>query len=541
MSINNFEDKNKVYPTDFFNLPHPIAPWTSIQFRTSIKTKGSSVFRKEDWTEITLNPSNHFDNFTITDSGGLQNITLTLTDKNFSKLESVIVKSVLAARFANIIGEEGEPVKDESGIFEFKMDNNSMINLRVRFGYSYQEHDSQRFIDDITFDGDFKNRTTEKKTVIRSPWIYFQLIGARFNLTDTGLTVELKAYSVVDNFLSRAKMMKKFAIYKGTPLDILTGLKTVVEKASNETLTLVFEDKPEPIKNENGTNEIEINLGGSPNGRVSWKSIKSLFNEICVKTPPRVYTKDDVKLPEGENVEGGEKISKSIQYTYRVEQTIKNEEIFATITFYYPDPIKKKDEQNIVRTYVWREFGMSIVESLSVESKLDFASLNMPVVTKDGSNTNAYSISGGAGVNEDSNPLGTHLNGPQEIVKAIEDDAYEYALVSNVINMENGSGDRQQSGIIARQITHNMNQGVFEGTINLSGDPFWFFDGAVKPYQYVIRIIILRPEYINENGELIQESVSYLSGFYVVKTITHTVNNSGFKTILGIMRWPTES
>lgn len=541
MGTKDFEDKKKIYPSDFFSMPHPTAPWVSIQFRKAVSS-GGGIWNKNDWEEITLNPSNHFDSFTIEDNGGLQRITLNLFDQNFTKLETVITQSIAVARSANVIKEEGI-VSDETGIFEFKIDNNSMINMRIRFGYTYIQAESDRFIDDITFDADFKTRTIlnsgAKKSVIRSPWIYFQLLGAEFNLVEAGLSVVLNAFSTVDNFLTRAKMLKKYAIYRDTPKNILIGLKTIIEEASNRDLTLEIKkgNDPEPFENEDGSQEIEINLGGSPDGTRSWRSLKSLFNEICGKVPPRLYTKDDAQLSENklEDEDDQQKVSKTVQYNYMVENYIDNGKVKAKIIFYYPDPIKYEDEQLCIRTYIWREHGMSIVSEMSVKSQLDFASLNRQIFVRDGNSGKIYAARGSGGDF-------TREVGVQDVTKALEKD-YNIAFVSDVIDIDNNVSSTRGSkvsGMVARQFVHYLNQGVFSGTLTLPGDPFWLFDSQIRPFQYMIRIIIMRPEYIDKDGTLIQESVSYLSGFYVVKTITHTVSNSGYSTVLAIMRWPTE-
>jgi hypothetical protein len=76
------------------------------------------------------------------------------------------------------------------------------------------------------------------------------------------------------------------------------------------------------------------------------------------------------------------------------------------------------------------------------------------------------------------------------------------------------------------------------------GDPFYLFDNKVEPYKYMIRIIVTRPSekgtFYNENdSENNQGKLSYISGFYVISNIKHSISESGFSTILEIIKWPS--
>ena len=526
MSVTN---KKQVFPDRFFAIPHPTEPWVAIQFR--VGTIGN-LSKPENWEEITMNPSNFFDNLTIEDNGGFQRLTLNLMDKNFTKLEGVISRSILAARLANVVKEE-QRVKDDTGYFEFKLDNNAMINLRLRFGYSSPE---ENMIDDTVFDDKYADRVNGDIPVIRSPWIYFQILNVKFNLAETGMTAELTAFSTADTFLDRAKMMRKYAIIRGTPSNILTDLGNLLKELSSGDLEFSVDDKPLHQKNEDGGETIDINLGGSPKGNVSWRNLRSLLNELMSKIPPRIYTS---KFVEADNTDAtrmdaeSEKIEHTVRYDYYLEQKEEKNGIKSIIHFHYPDPIKKSNEQNVVRTYIWREYPKSIVKGFTVESKTDFASLNQQILVRDGAELKLY-VPPSKG--DTANPRRVKLT---EVTEALNKD-YKISFVSDMVDLQNAnSSDRgMNTNIIAQQLVHFLNQGVFNGALSLPGDPYYLFDKSLKPFQYIVKIVIMRPEYIDEDGSLVQESQSYLSGFYNVSSISHSLSGSGFDTTLNVIRWP---
>ena len=72
------------------------------------------------------------------------------------------------------------------------------------------------------------------------------------------------------------------------------------------------------------------------------------------------------------------------------------------------------------------------------------------------------------------------------------------AFVSDVANVSGKA--KELSAMVAQQIVHFLNQGVFNGTLVLQGDPFFLFDSLVRPYEYMLRIVILRPGYMDEDG-----------------------------------------
>jgi len=539
----------KVYSDTFFKSPNPNTPWVSIQLRDKIKGDATD---SNYWRDLTFNPNNYFDSLTVEDMSGFQRITLRLFDKNFANLENAIVRAVLKTRLGNTLVKEGVSSKDDSGLFELKIDTNTSINMRIKFGYS-DYPDGENFIRITDSDSDeYKNRANIDKTVLATPWIYFQILGVNFKVEQEGLYAEITAISMVDSFLSRAKLVRKFAILRGSPKNIMEAMKKVIENTSNGTLTIEYED-PEPLKNEDGTDYIDINFGTEENmGVKSWRSLKSIFYELCGKIPPRVYDTKDTKITEEEESEKTEKMSKSVRYSFMLTKDEDSEGLKYKIKFFYPDPINSSEQQQRMRTYFWRDKANSIVKQFSVESKMDWAAMNMQLLTVDTSTNPPSVYLNVATTQKDENASNdadkddttsnekssTHLGNIYNVTEALEN--FETAFVSDAAFVSGGRIPRTDIGTrVSEQFVHILNQGVYTGTISLPGDPFYLFDENLRPYEYMIRIVIMRPSYLDENGEFKSASSSYLTGYYAVKKITHTINASGFDTQLEIQRWPT--
>lgn len=538
MSI--FDKIEKIYPETFFNISQPDAPLISIQIRTKINTS-IRLDDSSNWTEVHLAPgmNNYFNSAVIEDQGGMQRVVLSFFDKNFANLENAFIQSLMATKLSNTLVQE-EVVQDDTGYFQFKIDNQSMVNIRIRFGYS-EILSKDQFIDTTSFkDESFVNRTKVNKTVIRSPWIYLQMIDSKFSLKEEGLYVEITAISVIDSFLSRAKLLRRFAVLRGKPREIIESLAKIIEKATNGNFEYTIEE-PKVPDTENGEGLIEINLGSQVNETSrSWRTMDSILTEVMNKIPSRNYGENDVQNTEDNESAALENVSKIIPYRYFVSQYVNaSGKLQTKMDFKYPDPIS--NTQKKMRTYVWKEYGQSIVKGLDIQSSFDFASLNAQVLSVD-YKTNQVSLSVGRSSSSDGtmdSESSTHLGSIEDVTNSLNNDKYKYTFVSDAIGVD-GGGESTIGARVARSVVYNLNQGVFKGTIELMGDPFYLFDSYVSPFQYMIRIIINRPAYLDDKEQYVGNSISYLSGYYAIQKITHTINSSGFTTNLEVMRWPIE-
>ena len=112
-----------------------------------------------------------------------------------------------------------------------------------------------------------------------------------------------------------------------------------------------------------------------------------------------------------------------------------------------------------------------------------------------------------------------------------------FSFVTDVIDIRennNNTSNKTYTQQLKNAFLKNINRQVFKGTITLPGDSFYLFDTKLKPFEYLIKLNILRP---NGKGGTVK---SYLSGNYAVTSITHNVDESGYFTTLGVMRWPSK-
>jgi len=546
---NKIESKirDNIYPEEFFDISQPDAPIVQIQVRSKFT---GPINDPDNWTEVHLEPgmTNYFNTMTIEDTGGMQRVTATFFDKNFANVENAIIKSLVLTKAANDLAAN-DFVQDDTGYFEFKVDNQVMTNFRIRFGYSEV---GDKFIDDTDFNGsEYSERMNSNKTVVRSPWIYLQMIGTKFDLRGEGLFAEITAFSVMDSFLSRAKLLRRFAVLNGTPEEVLTSIGNIIEEAAAPgSFEYKFVgEKPISPTTEGGDGDIQINLGSQPNDtRRSYRTVNSILNEIISKTPKKVYDKGDVYINENAS-ESIVEASKQVPYGFDVRQEIDSGKLKTILEFSYGDPIASNQE--LMRTYIWKEYGQSIVKNLNISSQVDFASLNAQILTVDhGSdivNLSAARPRGDQAVSTTAPITGetrdvdssTHLGRVEDVTEALKNPDYSFTFVSNSIGVD-GGGTATIGARMASDVVYNLNQGVFKGSIEIPGDPFYLFDSQISPYEYLIRIIVQRPGYTDHNDQYQGISVSYLSGYYGVSKITHTINASGFSTNLEVTRWPIE-
>ena len=217
--------------------------------------------------------------------------------------------------------------------------------------------------------------------------------------------------------------------------------------------------------------------------------------------------------------------------------------------------------QTFLRNYVWNETGHSIIKSLDIQTKTDFAMLNLQIATidTDTGNMTMHVARGGDVAEEDridengevsgnqDAPMDLTIGNLQNVSDALNSASFNAMFVTNVRETSGHqvSGEQlssnQAAAIISRKIVSNINNQVFNGTITLPGDPYYLFDGSIKPFSYLIQVIIRRPNYINDAGEFVAGGTSYSSGLYVIKKIVHRISGSGYETELSIMKWPRKS
>ncbi|MFW6281338.1 MAG: hypothetical protein ACOC1O_00910 [bacterium] len=368
----------------------PMTPWVLIQFRAAIADteeqfnnfiNGSLEFDIENntrWETVSFrkasasyNPTNNvldqidkkgsleFDNFfdgiSLEDNGGVLKCDLNLYDPYFGRLEDIITRSIVAMKLGNAFFEQstfGRLQQADVNTIQFNLGKPQNINFRLRFGYADPSLEQDEIIDGLNED-DFKERTQDinkNKMVVKTPWKYFQMMGCKFAVTDSGLNAQVNGVSIGKSILDRLKIVRRFAIIRGTPANIIQDLGREVFTASqgmvqivdqygnviipddiNPNLSSLTEQTTQSFRSEYGptwevmtqeeyeeeydTDEkrrlaggedarlyrVEVPLGSEPRYRPNpdgtastdpdriireYMSVKRLFSEICSQVPP---------------------------------------------------------------------------------------------------------------------------------------------------------------------------------------------------------------------------------------------------------------
>jgi len=236
----------------FFNIKDssanpimPMVPWTQIQFRTAtmkdidkLKTltedEAKSLYNNynyntdSEWTDVAYKNSdnskseNFFESMSLDDNGGLVNCELMLFDSEMEGLEDIIIRSIMSTK----IGDEyfKDRTNKEQFTLQFSEGGLPNINFRVRYGYS-----DRALPDDVISETEqnsdkFRDRLTSGKMVMKSPWLYFQMLDCKFAIVDKGLTAQVKGMTIGRNFLSNQKIVERYNLLKGTPELLLDNL-----------------------------------------------------------------------------------------------------------------------------------------------------------------------------------------------------------------------------------------------------------------------------------------------------------------------------
>lgn len=545
------------YPREFFNIPHPTSPVVNIQFRTKITDE--NISDSGNWESITFDPSNFFDNLALEDASGFYNLKLRLKDINSSYLENLIIRTLTASRMANQLIKNPSFDTDSPQFFQFTISNTTSANLRIRFGYSESYNDD--FIDVANMESsDWRSRTANTRSVMKTPWLYFQISKSDMKYTSSGFSVDIEAFSVMNSFLNRAKLIESYSRLFGEPKFVIEQIgKKITEaaKSAGDNVEIVIQDEPFGFfSQEDGKEMIEVMLGGepiaAPDGtyRINYRPIGRILDDICSKVRPIKVDSTGRVIPEnrdssadaegelGENEEAAE----TYPYGYFVNATEEKTQI----VFYYKNPLNSFDRQNTCRVYSWLfDDGTSVVRDLDISASTDFATLNLPIAIFDRVNGEIrVSVARGksADLNNSEDVMDFSVGNLTDVSEAFNKDNFEGAFVFSASDMDrnlptNGRMSSSQLGaMLSSKVVDALNQQIFRGSVTIQGDPFYLFDGQIQPFTYLIKLIINKPSFINENGDFVQGEKSYLSGYYAITKITHTIAR-GYTTQLELMKW----
>jgi len=618
----------------------PMTPWVEIQFRTNLLKAETNLLEQEpavdnEWTTVSfrganndtyippikqgdsssLKFDNYFESIVLEDDGGVINCELSLYDKDLSRLENIIIKSVIATKVGNELAMKKLNDATPKSILEFMPNPASNINFRVRFGYSDPNNGQNVFSPVSKSSPEWKDRTSKLKKdslYLKSPWLYFMMMDATFNLTEKGLIVNVKGISVSNSFFEKTKIIKRFALMKGTPQKLFKDIATQIYYATNGRVQVVDavatggeQTKAKPVlpdtvskaagdgfikygkpsdlpvqwsvEVKNGSDtypdslsekdrkeleesskwlNISVSLGGEPkfevdeNGNNTGKiindfmSIKELLRDFVSKVPPILRNKNTNKyitdaekiksIINNKNTNVDSTIFEPIPYTFSInEQTYDlkdkaNTETFVIIRFFY----RRLDNtgQAFVRSYDYMQSPKTIVTGFNVKNSLDFIQLNQSVIIKD----EEMKVLMSAPSSKSDDVEGSIPSDVSEVYKKLLE-SNNFTL-TNTVKENNGDSS---ANLLASKVIQNMNAGIFFGSVEILGDPFYLFDNELQPYQYYIRLNVYRNynEYNTSSNKSLE--LSYLSGYYLIKKISHKLDASGFRTTLDVQRYPT--
>ena len=493
----------------------------------------------------------------------------TYTNNALNSLKSEISNINNAEK--SYIKQNADNVEASNNLIQLiEMNNEVEPNIRIRFGYTDQNYGGAasgafaRYAENATELGvkvaqtnnnedvniSYKNRANTKSTMIRGPYYNFIITGVQSRISKEGLYYTLSGFSMSSMKFDKFKLVQKFAKLKGTAAEILAGL------------FITFNEKLQPVKDTTSikapirllmdstaynyinsiydNEEVEISLGSESciGNTTSYKSIRSLFNDICSVFPKKEKIESNSKpikiMTSDTEGNAGEiektKTSDLYPLSYYIKDgvdivsndgTTKYEGI--EVIFYYKEPTKSE----YCRVYDWGMTRNTIVKDLEINNKNEYAALaSFSMYDKNDKEFTMDDIS-----NAD---VGNKLKATNY--------TNDFILTNQVLENSNNTARLR----LKNAINNSLINSLYEGSITIPGDPFYSFDDNVVPYCYPIKINVWRPSGRKDssNNEHSRKDssgepvLSYVSGYYVLTSITHSIGLSGYTTTLGIMKYP---
>lgn len=425
------------------------------------------------------------------------------------------------------------------------------------------------------------NETVDQTTVM-SQEMRFLITGFKTTLQNNGIVYDITAIEQKDCEIIGSRFLQRFATIKSFPNDVLYMLMHIfnettngenvttsnikillgvdeeykrkmgcqlVEKidtkklANNEEISSKFNSDYLDTYNIQNQNEVDSemleqislsfgteasfsNFSEANNKPPLYKSVSSLISEFCAACPPKkkITVKPTIYNRNGEEVNIYDKNAVSAPLSY---YTVQLDGITYVVLYY-----RETQKPGIIRIYNW---GVETpyrhcITNLSIENSNEFAIL---------SGVNCFDASKG------------------QIKRRV-------ATVKGSADVNNKNSSSTESGVMVNQITYTQNSAdtyeaaysssMYNGTIEILGDPFYLFDDYMQPCTYPIYLRVLVPmneaafvandkdaeEWRNSKNIVAggNQRLHELSGFYVVKEINHELSASGFKTTLSVMSYP---
>ncbi len=283
------------------------------------------------------------------------------------------------------------------------------------------------------------------------------------------------------------------------------------------------------------------------------KSMAALMNEFCAACPPKKLEQTAKKIynENGEEikVDPNEQTARPLKWFSVVDYVGEDKRPITYIVLYYRKQLKPR----MIRQYYWGPNlpYNSCVKQINIENKNEFALLSSVKTFNSASGTvqnriNTKNIVKGDDNKSDEKNTCETLEDVEKFLNDPKNDK-GYDIIAN-------------SDVTGMAYDIALSSGVYEGTIDILGDPFFLFNGIMQPCTYPIRLNIVVPKNETEmratdkdkedlekkhqnlgtNNEIegSNQRLHELSGYYLIKEIEHNITPNSFTTKLNILSYP---
>ena len=420
--------------------------------------------------------------------------------------------------------------------FQVYIDSSMASCIRILFGWASNQKNIYFETEDLDA---FRKRTEQTNPVIRSPWLYFMMLGANYNIDSNGqMKFIIKGISVAKAYLERAKFLMNGTVLQGLPQEIWEVLHKSINMANKGNIILeapnedFFKSQNKEIKLSSLYENPMIYLDSTGNEKrtLHFKSLRQLISDYINLLQSKYIDYDGAEIPlKDDEVPDSSQVHHVEKPDFIIERDKTTNKSIVKLYYRKPD-INKQD---FIRVYSWKDAKNSIIKNFSISTDSDFAQMNAPITIKDGEG-------GFQQINLSSttaDPKGMDLN--PNVLRNLTDQIKKSKGQIGFISAEVfKSGNYNGTKDFIASFVQNLNDNVFKGTIDLLLDPFYLFDNALKPYEYLIKIDVNTPSRYTRQGIYVEGSKSYLTGYYMIGKIQHSITSSSATTTLEVIKFP---
>ena len=544
----------------------------------------------------------------ITDESGFQELELTLEDRDFINLEDIILRAILCSRVSswvgfhtaqdssgvsnkskyekdtksldNIEGQTINQISDTimSNTFQVYIDNTEASAVRVRFGWASNQQGVYYEISENDSYDKYQERTEQTKPVIRSPWLYFMILGANYNIDNGGrMSFQIKGISTTKAYLERSKFLMNGTVLQGMPEEIWKEMSKRIYEGSGQKILLVNKTGETRVKEATGTTDVPKGIeaskepdedffiyqakpiklsslyenpmvffdsSGNEKRSLHFKSLRQLISDFINLLNSKYVDYDGAVIvdEEGKEIDMSQ-IHHVEKPDFYVTSFLNQGKVGGTdaIHLYYRKPSVKN--QKYIRVYSWKDSKNSIIKNFSLSTENDFAQMNAPISLRvkerdeKGKEVEKLRQINFGSITADSQGIDCNVNTVREVSKVMDNLKGQLGFITADVYKPTNYGD--SNGFISSFI-QNLNDNVFKGSIDLFLDPFYLFDANIKPYDYLIKIDVNTPSRYTENNVYVSGTKSYLTGYYMIGKITHKISANEATTTLEVIKYPEE-